>query len=351
MAGFLRSIANNFPLPATIQVALNRLRMAAISSRSYYVGVDLGGTKILAGAFNRYLKLRNTVKFKTKAVRGVDAVIDRIERAVREVVSESGLQLNQIRAIGLGVPGSVSKGRVIHANNIGWDGVPVGTILRRKLRTPVFVENDCNLFTLGIHQVELKRRPKTMIGVFLGTGVGGGIIINGELYRGFNNAGGEFGQISIDKDGLKTGHHLKGSFESLASRQGIVRRLRRAVLEGGKTMLLEELGPQLKNVRSRHLRKAVQAKDVLVQRVVRNVAVDTGIAIAGLISVFGSEYVVLGGGVIEALHQTMLPIIKRTATQNVLPETMNGVKIVLSKLGDDGGICGAAVFARESLKK
>ena len=140
------------------------------------MGVDLGGTKILAGVFNRYLKLRNTVKFKTKAVRGVDAVIDRMERAIREVVSENGLRLNQIQGIGLGVPGSVNKGRVIHANNIGWDGVPVGTILRRKLRIPVFVENDCNLFTLGIHQVELKCRPRTMIGVFLGTGVGGGIM-------------------------------------------------------------------------------------------------------------------------------------------------------------------------------
>ena len=116
-------------------------------------------------------------------------------------------------------------------------------------------------------------------------------------------------------------------------------------------MLVDELGSQLKNVRSRHLRKAVEAKDALVQRVVHNVALDTGIAIAGLISAFGSEYVVLGGGVIEALHQTMLPIIQHTATQNVLPGTMKGVKIVTSKLGDDGGIFGAAVLARESLKR
>ena len=320
--------------------------MAVRRSAQFYVGVDIGGSKILTGLFSSSLQLCGTLKIKTKANLGKEAVIERVERAVRDLLSKQGVPLKQIRAIGLGAPGVVIKGRVINAYNIGWDNVPIKTILRRKLRIPVFVENDCNLFTLGIHRIELKSKPRTMVGCFLGTGFGGGIIINGKLHTGYNHAAGEFGQMAIDKDGIKTAHSFRGSLESLASRSGIVRRLRRAVLEGETTLLTEELGSQLKGIRSRHLRMALAEKDLLVKRVIRNVSEDCGIGVAGLISAFGPEYVVLGGGVIEALEKTMLPIIRKTAEAHVLPGTLRGIKIIASKMGDDGGIYGAALHAQ-----
>jgi len=123
--------------------------------------------------------------------------------------------------------------------------------------------------------------------------------------------------------------------------------LRRVVLEGETTLLPEELGSQLKGIRSRHLRMALAEKDLLVKRVIRNVSEDCGIGVAGLISAFGPEYVVLGGGVIEALEKTMLPIIRKTAEAHVLPGTLRGIKIIASKMGDDGGIYGAALHAQE----
>ena len=254
-----------------------------------------------------------------------------------------------IRAIGLGVPGVVIKGRVFNAYNLHWDEVAIQSILRRRLRVPVFVDNDCNLFTLGIHRVELKGKPQNMVGAFLGTGFGGGVILNGELFRGHNYAAGEFGQMTIDKNGLKTAHSFRGSLESLASRTGIVRHLRKAVLEGEETMLLDELGQHLTGVRSRHLRMALAERDPLVKRIVKEAAEDTGIGLAAIISAFGPEYVMLNGGVIEALHKVMLPIIRKTATSHVLPGTIEGIKILPSTLGDDGGIHGAAIFAKESL--
>ena len=324
--------------------------MAVKRSAQFYVGVDVGGTKILAGLFSSSLRLSGTRKIKTKANLGKEAVIERVERVVRDLLLEQDVHLKQVRSIGLGVPGVVIKGRVINAYNIGWDDVPIKTILQRVLRIPIFVENDCNLFTLGIHRIELKGKPRTMVGCFLGTGFGGGIIIDGKLYTGYNNAAGEFGQMAIDKDGIKTAHSFRGSLESLASRTGIVRRLRRAVLEGETTLLIEELGSQLKGIRSRHLRMALAKKDPLVNRVIRNVSEDCGIGVAGLISAFGPEYVVLGGGVVEALEKTMLPIIRKTAEAHVLPGTLQGIKIVTSQLGDDGGICGAAIWARDNVK-
>ena len=117
----------------------------------YFVGVDVGGTKILAGLFSRSLKLLGTVKLKTKANRGGDAVLDRIERAIRELLTEHSICLTQVRAIGVGVPGIVHQSRVFGATNIGWEDVPIRALLNRRLRRPVQVENDCNLFTLGIH--------------------------------------------------------------------------------------------------------------------------------------------------------------------------------------------------------
>ena len=323
--------------------------MAVSQSTQFYVGVDIGGSKILAGLFSDSLQLRGTLKIRTKAKLGKEAVIERVERVIRGLLSEQGVHLKQVRAIGLGAPGVVIKGRVINAYNIGWDNVPIKTILHRRIRIPVFVENDCNLFTFGIHRVELKGKPRTMIGCFLGTGFGGGVIINGELHTGYNHAAGEFGQMAIDKDGIKTAHSFRGSLESLASRTGIVRRLRRAVLEGETTLLTGELGSQLKGIRSRHLRMALTKKDPLVIRVIRNVSEDCGVGVAGLISAFGPECVVLGGGVIEALGKTMLPIIRKTAEAHVLPGTLRGIKIIASKMGDDGGIYGAALHAQEAL--
>ena len=321
--------------------------MAGPRKGRYYLGIDVGGTKILAGLFDRSINLLAKWKIKTKADRGGDVVIDRIARAARELVEDQGLRMADIRAIGLGVPGVVIKGRVYNAYNLHWNEVAIQSILRRRLRVPVFVDNDCNLFTLGIHRVELKGKPDTMAGVFLGTGFGGGLIINGQLFRGHNFAAGEFGQMTIDKNGLKTAHSFRGSLESLASRTGIVRALRKAVLEGEETMLQEELGPHLTGVRSRHLRIALAERDPLAKRIVKQAAEDTGIGVAAIISAIGPEYVMINGGVIEALHKAMLPVIRKTVAAHVLPGTMDGIKIEVSKLGDDGGIHGAAIFASE----
>ena len=325
--------------------------MALKRTRQYFLGVDVGGTKILAGLFDRSLRLLSKWKIQTQAGCDGDAVVDQIELAIRELVVSENLHLNQILAIGLGAPGMVKGGRIFHAYNIGWVDVGIGAILRRRLRVPVFVENDCNLFALGIHRVELLGKPRTMVGLFLGTGIGGGLIIDGKLYRGFNLAAGEFGQMIVDKDGIRAPNSFPGSLESLASHVGITRRLRQAVKGGEQTMLQAELGERLKGLTSDHLRMVIARRDRLVKRIVREAAEETGLCVAGIISAFGPEYVMLGGGVVETLQRTMMPVIRKTAATHVLPGTMEGIRILLSTLGETGGIFGAAVFARDELTR
>ena len=178
-----------------------------------------------------------------------------------------------------------------------------------------------------------------------------GLIIDGKLYRGFNLAAGEFGQMIVDKDGIRAPNSFPGSLESLASHVGIARRLRKAVKNGEQTWLQKKLGNNLNGLTGDHLRMAIERRDRLAKRIVREAAEETGLCVAGIISALGPEYVMLGGGVMETLQRTMLPVIRKTAAAHVLPGTMDGIKILLSTMGEEGGIYGAAVFARDEFRQ
>jgi glucokinase len=320
---------------------------------NHYIGVDVGGTKILVGVFNSSLKLLQTLKLSTKAERGVETVIDRIDRAIRDAVDEADLSLNQIRAVGLGAPGTVdpASGRVIYAINIGWQNVPLQKDLEKRLGLPVFIENDCKASTLGIYHLELEPKPDSMVGIFLGTGVGGGLILNGELHAGANCAAGEVGHMILGCDGAKAGRAARGCFEALASRTAIFHQIQSAVKDGQKTCLTEMFkGGDLQEMRSGDLRRALRRGDKLVEKVVAEAANHTGIAVANLIHILGPEVIVLGGGVIEALGEKMLPAIQKRAEELVLPGAFDGVQILVSRLGDHAGISGAAVLAQRRSK-
>lgn len=318
----------------------------------YLVGVDLGGTKILAGVFDRQLECLGRVKVSTKADRGPGAVIERIARCVHDVVDECDLDLKQIRGIGLGAPGAVDpeEGRVIFAPNLGWENLPLKKELEKDLDLPVFIENDCNICTLGVYEKELKARPRTMVGIFVGTGIGAGLIIDGRLFSGFNRSAGEVGHMVLAVGGPKCGCGNRGCFEAFASRSAIFRTIHAAVKEGQKTVLTSMLGDDLTDLRSGDLRKAIRRGDKFVERVVEEAAEYTGIAVANVINLLNPEVVVLGGGVIDQLESEMMAIIIETANDYALPGTAKGIEIVATRLGDDSGITGGAVLARRETK-
>src|SRR3954471_23727101 len=278
----------------------------------YIVGVDLGGTKILAGIFNSSLECIGMAKVSTKAQRGVAAVIERIERCIQDAVDEADLNMKQIAGLGMGAPGAVdfSAGTVIFAPNMeGWKDVPLKKSLEKQLNVPVFVENDANIGVLGVHVAELKAKPKNVVGIFVGTGIGGGLIVNGELYNGFNHTAGEIGHMVIDINGPKCGCGNRGCFEALASRTAIFQRIKAGVKDGEKTLLTDMLGDSLEDMRSGDLRKAIRRGDKFVSKVIEQTAEYIGIGVSNLINIFGPEVVVLGGGVMEALSDEMMSTI------------------------------------------
>lgn len=318
----------------------------------YLVGVDLGGTKIMAGVFTSQLKLVGRAKISTKAQRGPDEVVHRIARCVQDAVDECDLSLKQVRGVGIGAPGAVDPeaGRVVFAPNLGWKDMPLQKDLEKALELPVFLENDTNMCMLGVHVAEFQSKPRHAIGLFLGTGIGGGIILDGQLYPGFNHGAGEIGHMVLEVGGPKCGCGNQGCFEALASRSAIFRKVQAAVKDGKKTVLTEMLGDELTDMRSGDLRKAIRRGDKLVDRIVEEAAEYTGIAVGNLINILNPELVVLGGGVIDALEDEMMAVIIETAKDYAMPGLAQGVNIVASKLGDDAGITGGAVLARKSTK-
>ena len=322
------------------------------SKAEYLVGVDLGGTKILAGVFTSSLKFVGRSKMSTKAERGTEAVIDRIAHCVQDAVDECDLDIKQVKGVGIGAPGSVDpeNGKVMFAGNLGWKDVALKKELEKQLELPVFLQNDCNVCALGVHEVELEGKPKNMVGVFLGTGIGGGLILDGKLYMGFNRTAGEVGHMVLEVNGPKCSCGNRGCWEALASRSALFRQVQEAVKGGQKTVLTDMLGNDLKDLRSGDLRKAIKQGDKFVEHIVEEAAVYSGVAVANLINLLSPEVVVVGGGLIDALENEMVSVLVKSAREHAFPGADKGIKIVASKLGDDAGITGGAVLARRETK-
>jgi len=322
------------------------------SKAPYFVGVDLGGTKILAGVFGANFECLARMKLSTKADRGQEQVMGRVARCVQDAVDECDLSMKQIRGVGIGAPGAVDaeEGRVIFAPNLGWKDIPLKKTLEKEMDVPVFVENDCKLHTLGVYEAELKAKPRHLIGIFLGTGIGSGLILDGKPYRGHNGTAGEVGHMVIDVNGPECGCGNRGCFEALASRRAIFRTIQSAVKKGQETLLTTMLGKDLSDLRSGDLRKAIRRGDKFVAQVIEQAAEYTGVAVGNLINLFNPEVVVLGGGIMEQLEHEMMSTIEKVAKAHALPGTAKGIEIMATRLGDDAGITGGAVLAMKSLK-
>lgn len=313
-----------------------------------FVGVDLGGTKILSGVFDHSLRPLATAKLSTKAERGPAIVLQRIARCIQDAVDEADLALKDVRAIGIGAPGTVdvSDGTVILAPNLDWHEVPLRRDLEELLEIPVQVENDCNAALAGIHAVELKGKSPCTVGIFVGTGIGGGVMMDGQLQRGGGYAAGEFGHVVLDLDGPKCSCGNRGCFEALASRRSLIQRIKTAV-KSGESTLLSEMLEDLDSARSGDLRKAYRRGDKLVRKVVDDAAHCVGVMVANLTHVLNPDVVVLGGGVLDALESEMMPSIEEVTAQRVMGNARKSFRLMCSELGDLAGITGCAYLAKE----
>lgn len=312
------------------------------------LGIDLGGTKILAGVVDAEGRILARAKKKTRVDRGPTQILDRIAEAAREAVSLANLQLSSLAGAGIGAPGQIDfeTGRIVYAPNLGWRDVELREHLAEALGLRVVVDNDVNAVAVAEHTWGLGRGVDNLVAISVGTGIGAGLILGGRLWHGFNGTAGEIGHCVIDQDGPKWPPSNRGCLEAMASRTALAKRLAKAMAKGAKTHLRKLTGGDPTAIRSGDLARAAAAGDKLVLAELRECARLLGIAVGNVINFLNPEMIILGGGLIEACGDAMMPHIAKVARATAVANAADGVRIVRSELGDDAGILGAAALAR-----
>ncbi len=314
------------------------------------VSVDMGGTKVLASVVNSKQGIITRVKKPTDPKSSEAKYISQLANVVKDVIDKAGINEKQIKGVCLGVPGSVNPvtGVISLAPNLGLKNFHIKERLQEKLSIPVLVENDVNLGAIGIKNFGVGKNSKNLLAVFVGTGIGGGLIINEKIYRGSNFVAGEIGHILVDANGPVCGCGNKGCFEAIASRTAIVNKII-ADIKSGKSSVLADKVKAGERIKSKALAKAVAAGDkVVIKRISEGCEVIGGV-LASLANFMNFDMIVLGGGMIEALDKFMLPKIKDAFNNHVLKASAKGLKILPSKLGDDAAIWGGIGLAKEFL--
>jgi len=294
-------------------------------------------------------------KTPTNVAQEPDGVIHDLAALVEDVVRAAGLRKSHLRAVSIGAPGAVDpeRGVVYHAPNLKWDEVPLGAKLSRLLRVPVFAENDVNVGVVGEHALGAGQGAQDLVGIFVGTGIGGGIIWRNELYLGARGAAGEVGHIIVQVDGPVCGCGNHGCIEALASRTAMERDVRAAIRAGQKSCVLKLMEERGKDrMTSSIIQRALKRNDPVMRKVMKRAQYYMGMLVASVVNMLDPECVVIGGGIAERLGEAYVALIRKTAYENFLRRhDAEKVRIVCGALGDNAGPLGAAVLARKRLEK
>jgi len=313
----------------------------------FVVGVDIGGTKMMAAVFDHKYQGVGRCRRKSKGRKSGEKAEDRIVGTISRALEEAGGP--DIRGIGVGSPGPLDpeEGVIIDTPNLGWKNFPLAQMLEERFGVPVAVDNDVNVGTYGEWSFGDVSDCDDLVGLFPGTGIGAGIILGGKLLHGFSGAAGEVGHMTLEVDGPYCGCGKRGCLEALASRVAIAKEVAALAYREDAPYIAANCGTDISKIRSGVLAKAIAEGDKMVEDVVRKAAYYNGIAVANLINVLSPEAVVLGGGLVEAMEALFLEEVSRAVKGHAMPFLRKGVRIVAAKLGDDAVVLGAARMIAE----
>ena len=315
----------------------------------YSIGLDLGGTNIVAVAYSSKRGILVKTKVASLAQEGAAGVLGRLAHEARKVQALAGLPASKVVAVGLGSPGPLDarRGIVLESPNIkGWHNYPVARKLAAKVHHHVVLENDANAAAVGEHRLGAGRGCQDMIMLTLGTGVGGGIIIAGKLFDGVDTCAGELGHILLSPDGpmIPTGN--RGTLEGYASASGIARRAQELMAKDKKSLLWKLSDGNAKAVTSKLVHQGFKRRDKVSVQVWKETAFWLGRGMGTFINIFNPERIVVAGGVMLGGDE-LLAMASKIAKQAAFKRPARTVKILKAKLGDDAGVIGAAEIALE----
>lgn len=311
----------------------------------FVAGIDLGGTNMQIGVVGPGNKVVGRAKKKTRAGEGSDRVLDRLVDGVHEACQAAGLTVRDLSAVGIGAPGAIdpAHGVVLEAVNLRWNNYPLSRVLSRKFGHHVVVDNDVNVAVYGEHQLGAAKGVRDTLGVWIGTGIGGGLILHNQLFYGATFTAGEIGH-TILFPGNPPGSR---SLENNCSRTALVDRLVRLIRANNPSIITDLAEGEMGDFKAKVIAQAYAKGDKLTRQVVDNAAYMLGISIANVVTLLGIQHVVLGGGLTESMGDDLVIPVRDAVRAHVFPAVCRKVEVVGTKLGPDAGLLGAALLARK----
>ena len=313
------------------------------------LAVDLGGTKIIAAIISDKGQVTAREYYLTLAEEGPQPVIDRVLSAIDHILGLVNLDSSKLHSISLAAAGAIDidKGLVTLSPNLpGWHNIPLRDIVKEKHRVDTFLINDASAAALGEHHFGVGRGVNNLVLLTLGTGIGGGIIINGELYSGPRGSAGEIGHATIDVNGPRCSCGNVGCLEMLASGTAIAQEAVRRISQGEMSSLTKIVDGKAGNITAREVSLAAQNGDSLALEVISKAATYLGVAMVNLVNIFNPEMIIIGGGMAQ-MGDLLLDTARQVVKERAFPLSAQAVRIVTAQLGDNAGVLGAAVFARQ----
>lgn len=312
----------------------------------YRVGVDLGGTNIVAGVVDEYYKIIGKGKRKTACPRPAGEILKDIALCVQDAVRTAKIDMEDVVSIGIGTPGSVNKrlGMIEYANNLGFDKVPARDILSKYFTQPIYLENDANCAALGEAVAGAGGNVDNFVAITLGTGVGSGIIINGKIVNGCNDAGGEMGHSVLVVDGEPCTCGRRGCWEAYSSATALVRQTRQAMEQNRDSVMWEIVDHDLQNVNGRTAFEGMRRGDRTAQAVVDTYIKYLAAGITNVINIFQPDVLCVGGGIGCEGEPLLEPVRRYVEKERYSIHCGKQTRICSAVLGNDAGIIGAALL-------
>ncbi|MBQ9412988.1 MAG: ROK family protein [Oscillospiraceae bacterium] len=318
-------------------------------AKSYNICLDIGGTKVLGAIFDENMEQVFRLKKKTKeSGENTENVEQVIISVVQEMIDSSGIEKKKIHAIAAGAPGVIDQadGIVLFSPNLPWRNYDIRTPLEEKFGVPFYIGNDVNVGVLGEYRHGAARGYRNIVGLFVGTGMGGGLILNGELYTGHQFKAAEYGHMVLDPEGPMCNCGQRGCLEAFSSKQGISDYIRQQTRRGRPSLLAENVKDGV--FKSKRLKQALAANDPLATEAVERACHYLAVATGNLINTFSPDLVLYGGGVIEAVGNIFLEKIIAQVDRYCMPSIRTTVELTTAALGDDSVIYGALAMIEEA---
>lgn len=309
----------------------------------YYVGIDLGGTNIVAGVVDEEYNIIAKASTKTNCPRPEKEIADDMAKMALKAVDNAGLTIDQIEWIGVGTPGIANSatGIIEFAGNLGFNNTPMVKYIRESIDKPVFIENDANAAAYGEYVAGSAKGAKNAVCITLGTGVGAGIIIDGKIYAGSNFAGAEVGHTVIEVGGAQCSCGRKGCFEAYSSATGLIRMTKEAIAEN-PDCIMAKMAEERGKVTARTSFDSMREGDSVAKAVVDKYIKYLAAGITNTINIFQPDVLCIGGGVCNEGDPLLLPMKAIVEQENFARNSEKKTEIVIAKLGNDAGIIGAA---------